>query len=90
MVENKIIGYLHFKFAKFSPTGKTEIWYVKHKDDDTELGVIKWDGGWRQYVHHPASQTKFSRGCYKSINTFIDELMNRHNAKKNKGKKYMS
>ena len=53
-------------------------WYGIRKDDDTGygdlLGIIKFDGGWRQYVTHFEPSTKWSSGCKKKICEFEDML----------------
>lgn len=59
--EKIIIGWIVFKFSGYSKSGKTEEWFVKHKDDDIGLGVIKWNAKWRQYVFEPLSETLFKR-----------------------------
>jgi len=58
---------------------KTKLyWYGIRRDDNTGyghlLGIIKFDGGWRQYVTHFESNTKWSSGCKKKICEFEDML----------------
>jgi len=36
-----------------------------------KLGVIKFDGGWRQFVFFPEPDTKWSADCILKINNFL-------------------
>ena len=70
-----IVGWLKFKRHMSAETGKTQKWFVKHKDSDDGLGYIKWNCGWRQYWFEPTSDTGFSKGCLRDIANFIHKLM---------------
>lgn len=39
------------------------------------IGVIRWRGGWRQYVFRAEPEIDMSRSCHKEIDAFIDKLM---------------
>jgi len=56
---------------------KTRIFAVR-RDDKTGkgflLGLIKFDGGWRQYIFHPGPNTKWSAGCKEEICKFEREV----------------
>jgi hypothetical protein len=58
---------------------KTKLyWYGIRRDDDTGyaalMGIISFDGGWRQYVTHFEPNTKWSSGCKKKICEFEDMI----------------
>lgn len=53
----------------------TKVYNVRSVHDNSLLGVIKWDTGWRQYVFHPESDCKFSNGCLGEIIMMIRSLM---------------
>lgn len=78
MQEEIVRGWLLFKRDKVSETGKTEKWYIIHKDKRTVLGYIQWKRGWRQYWFEPSSEKGFTGGCLRDILLHIDELMARH------------
>jgi hypothetical protein len=65
-----------FRNGKWKPTKL--FWYGIRRDDDTGfgaiLGIIKFDGAWRQYVTHFELDTKWSSGCKKKICEFEDKL----------------
>ncbi len=69
--------YLMFRELEFK--GKTKKFgVVPIKNHDDLLGIIKWDGGWRQYVFEldgDNGTTIWSGGCLKQITDFIDKLM---------------
>ena len=54
--------------------GKKTRLYVVRRDDQIGLGhligAIKWDGAWRQYVHYPEPNTKWSGSCQIAIAEF--------------------
>jgi hypothetical protein len=71
----EIKGWLKFTRTGLSKSGKTEEWYVKHKDDDCGLGFIRWHAPWRQYVFDALDSAYYSKGCLRDIAEFIEELM---------------
>ena len=59
--------------AKKEKGRKTNIYMVRRNDKmgyGHLLGLIKFDGGWRQYVFEPAENTKWSSGCIDRISLF--------------------
>jgi len=50
--------------------------YSIRRDDDTGLGyfmgLIRFDGGWRQYITEFEPNTKWSSGCKRKICDFED------------------
>ena len=49
-------------------------WYGIRRDDKTGLanilGIIRFDGGWRQFIFFPELNTKWSAGCKEEIAKF--------------------
>lgn len=91
-----IKGWVLFTYRCKSVSGKTEEWFVKHKDTGFMLGYIRWYPGWRQYVFHVTHETNeinetndtfFSSGCLHDIGLFIDKLMEERNIAKKKNSK---
>jgi hypothetical protein len=62
-----------------NPGKKTRLFTIR-RDDDREygylLGVIKFDGGWKQYLTFFEPDTKWSAGCKKKIAEF-EEIINK-------------
>ena len=63
-------------------TGKTYHWEIRNKDSDYVLGIVKWNGRWRQYCYFPNGDTVLSVGCMSDIINFV----NRCNADHRGGK----
>ena len=56
MFNQEVIKMTHLKFERdYSYRGKTEVYSVISTHDDSELGEIKWCGGWRQYILEPVT-----------------------------------
>jgi len=66
--------YLRFVEKPRPPERKTEIYSCRNKRTDTELGVIRWHGPWRQYCYFPTVQAVYSAGCLQDITDFIGGL----------------
>lgn len=53
---------------------KTKLFSIR-KDDSTGLaellGIIKWNGRWRQYVFEPKKDTMWSHGCLAEVSYFL-------------------
>lgn len=62
--------YIFFKKLKRSKERKTDIWKMMTIHGD-QLGIIKFDGAWRQYVSEPDIGTKWSHGCHDQISAFL-------------------
>lgn len=87
------INECHRNVTGYRTIRKTRLFAVR-RDDKTGmahlLGLIKFDGAWRQYVFCPESGTKWSSGCMQGINSFCDDQTIKwrkgHGNKKNKNK----
>ncbi len=55
------------------PGRKTDRWEVINRSG-VRLGVIAWEGGWRQYVFWPNSQTIYAASCLSDLATFVAGL----------------
>ncbi len=67
--------YEYLIFVEMPSAGKTSRYSCRNKKHNEQLGVIKWDGGWRQYVYLDTTPAKYSAGCLKDIGDFIKQLM---------------
>ena len=65
--------YIHF--VKIADKAKTSIWSCRNNSGEYEIGIVKWNPGWRQYCFYPASDMVFSRGCMDDISGFIRSIM---------------
>jgi hypothetical protein len=67
----------HLKFVKApqNPSKKTAFYVVVSNHDDSELGFIEWNGGWRQYCFYPYEDCVWSWDCLKDLSEFIKGLM---------------
>jgi len=65
---------IHITFYKLKkPKGrKTDIWEIITLDR-TNLGYIKFDGAWRQFICETANDTKWSASCFDQISKFLVE-----------------
>jgi hypothetical protein len=58
--------------------GKSTFLYSVRKDSKNSLGellgIIKWNGAWRQYCFYPESLTFWSYGCMQEITNFLIEI----------------
>lgn len=79
--------YLRFAKVGTSATGKTNIYHVISAYDQTLLGYITWNGGWRRYVFVPNKEigTQWSDDCLDDLSAHIKKIMGEwRNAKKKK------
>src|SRR5690348_2002839 len=65
--------YLVFK-QDFLPGLKTGVWVVNSCNHGFRLGVIKWNGQWRQYTFFPEYDTVWSAGCLRDLANFIESV----------------
>jgi hypothetical protein len=68
----------HLSFANVSsqfPERKTKTFIVVSQHDQSSLGRIEWDGGWRQYVFKPHSGCQWSWDCLWELSEYIKRLM---------------
>jgi hypothetical protein len=59
---------------------KTQVWQVKAKGDDSNLGVIKWFAPWRQYCLL-IDGSVFSADCLRDFASFLEKLNQHHKAR---------
>lgn len=68
--------YIKFVEAPRLPVDrKTSVWSVMNIRHNDQIGIIQWDGGWRQYVFTAFPSTIWSSGCLKDVQEFIEALM---------------
>ena len=70
--------YIKFVLSGTSASGKTKIWRITAKDDDSDfLGWIKWYGAWRCYGFFPyallSSNLVLEKQCLRDIADFCEE-----------------
>lgn len=65
---------IHITFYKLpKPKGrKTDIWEIITLDREN-LGYIKFDGAWRQFIFEPSCNTKWSFSCCDQVSEFLVE-----------------
>ena len=61
--------YIYFEVIEEKP--KTKVWSIFNKTNLSQLGILKWFGGWRQYCFFPESETVWSVGCLQNVIDFI-------------------
>jgi hypothetical protein len=72
----------HIKFVFFKNMPKTEVYKVYSTYDGTELGFIRWEGRWRQYVYDTdLNNVIWSYQCLEELKQFIIELNNKQRHK---------
>lgn len=69
--------FISFVERGVEPIRKTKVWDCLNQGHGYHLGIIRWDGGWRQYVFAPATLSLpiFSTGCLADIQDFIRQAM---------------
>ncbi len=71
---------------KCRKSGKKTFIYTIRKDSDYGiaelLGLIRWNGAWRQYCFYPEPNTLWSSGCLQGIEDFLTEINSLHNIRK--------
>jgi len=69
--------YLIFKQewgGKNAMTRKTGMWRVESRNHGFLLGMIQWNGQWRQYCFFPEVQTVWSEGCLRDLADFMKSI----------------
>ena len=66
--------YKYIHFEKIADKPMTSVWSCRNNTGDYEIGIVKWNPGWRQYCFFPSSDMVFSPGCMKDIIDFIAAL----------------
>jgi hypothetical protein len=74
------VGQMDFEYITIenvgsSPSGKTEVFWVRAKSNGAQLGTVKWHGPWRQYAFFPQPDTLYSAGCLNDVSSFIEDEM---------------
>jgi hypothetical protein len=64
--------YIHFKKIEDKP--KTSVWSCRNNSGDYQIGIVKWNPGWRQYCFFSEPDMVFSIGCMEDICKFISTL----------------
>ena len=77
MGSSTYIGGSHLKFRKLplKKGAKLHRYKVINKNFISEIGIIHWRGGWRQYVFQALPEVDMSKSCHKEIDKFITKLM---------------
>lgn len=74
-------AYVTFKKLRRKKDRKTDIWIVNKINSNIEivekLGIIKFDGAWRQFICETANNTKWSASCFDQISDFLKEQNNK-------------
>lgn len=68
-------SHLTFRKLPLRKDAKLHRYKVINKKFDSEIGIIHWRGGWRQYVFQACPKIDMARSCHKVIDNFIDKLM---------------
>jgi len=73
----------HLVIESVEERPKTNVFLVKSKHDDTNLGVIEWNGAWRQYCFYPNTdiETQWSWDCLQELTDYIKGLMDARKVK---------
>lgn len=53
---------------------KTDVYDIKNKKSEINIGKIKWYSNWRQYCFFPSKGTVYSKGCLTDVNEVIERL----------------
>ncbi len=70
-----VYEYIAFVHAGASASHKTQIYGCRNRKGNDNLGVVKWNAGWRQYCFYPkVGMLIFSAGCLSDISDFITTL----------------
>ena len=76
-VESDIFKSKYIHFMKIEDKPKTSVWSCRNNSGDYQIGIVKWNPGWRQYCFFPESDMVFSVGCMEDIGKFIGTLKER-------------
>jgi len=56
---------------------KTSVYSINNVTHGDVLGVVKWNGAWRQYCFFTTGEIILSSGCMKDLQEFLDEINKR-------------
>ena len=65
----------YLDFTLIADTGKTKVYGVLSRSQDSRLAIIRWYGAWRQYVLEPEAGTIWNNGCLMEVIAFMQPLM---------------
>ena len=74
-MSERIGKFMRVERNEIEENGKTCIWAVL-SNDDSQLGTIEWETGWRQYVFVPGACTIYSAGCLRDMASFLEKSRN--------------
>ena len=77
--------YIEIIFRERSPSGKTCIWEIVSNSSGCGLGLIQWNGMWRQYVLYPNQGTMWSHECLDDVKAFLVKENEIHRATRKRG-----
>lgn len=60
---------------------KTTSYTVANKEDNNEIGIIKWHSPFYKYSFFPTAYTVFDETCLKDIAIFLDKIGIEHKEK---------
>lgn len=69
-----ISKYKYIYFLLVTKKTKTSVYKCLNIKSNAELGIVKWNPGWRQYCYFPSCPAVYSKGCLEDINNFIDQI----------------
>lgn len=81
-MKDRMEKYITFEDIGTTPTGKTRIWNIWSKTDDSLIGQIRWHGAWKRYCFFTGEASIFEQDCLRHISEFIVERTNEHRAMK--------
>lgn len=60
-------------FQEVVDTGKTKVWVVLNAENNSFLGEVRWNGGWRQYVFVTSADGPciWNPDCLDQLTAFI-------------------
>jgi hypothetical protein len=66
----------HLTFVLIPPKKpmRTKKYHIYSVHDNSYLGEIKFDTGWRQYTFHPQENCKWSQGCMMEVIAMLSNL----------------
>ncbi len=78
---SNVSKYIEIVEIGTSPSGKTKVWEVRNKNEDAEVGIIRWAGNWRKYVYD-CDSCYYDWDCLRMIADFIEKATLEHRGRK--------
>jgi hypothetical protein len=66
------MSWIEFPFSHTSSSGKTKVWAVHSKENQSHLGTVSWYAPWRKYCFAPIAPSIFEWDCLREIATFCE------------------